>query len=261
MQALTLPLIFSLVTVVISAFFAFVVLKRWRAALAEGKPRPYLRAWGIGLSLYTLGALCQVILSFTWSPLLFMLWYWTGALVVAPWLGQGTTYLLWRKGNIARNLEMVLLLLSIMTLPWALFLTPFTPDAASYWHPGIDLNTIVGQVLERGGVRAFVPVLNVWGTVALVGGAIYSGMLFRRKDILRERMVGNWLIAAGGLLPALGGTALRLGITYFNYFGIMIGVILIYLGFQKTANARDEATATRQPRPSAENPAPRTAGN
>ena len=97
------------------------------------------------------------------------------------------------------------------------------------------------MVLQKGGVRAFVPVMNVWGTLELVGGAIYSAVLFRRKQVLRSRMVGNWLIAAGGLLPALGGALVSLNLTQFNYLGIMFGVILIFLGYLQTANAPDDA--------------------
>ncbi len=243
MPTITLPLIFSLVTTVISAVFAVRVLTRWRSAVKEGRQRPHLRAWGIGLTLYCLGALSQVILTFAWSPFFFGLWYWTGALVVAPWLGQGTVYLLVRRGNIARNIEMALLLISIMTLPWTLLLTKMD---ASFWRAGIDMNEIVRQVLQPGGVRAFVPVMNVWGTLALAGGAIYSAVLFNRKQVLRERMVGNWLIAAGGLLPALGGALINLGLTQFNYLGIMLGVILIFLGYQQTANTPDEPKTARR---------------
>lgn len=243
MPSIPLPLIFSLITTVISAFFAYRVLTRWRSAVKEGKQRPHLRAWGIGLVLYSLGAFSQVVLTFTWSPLFFSLWYWTGALVVAPWLGQGTVYLLVRRGNIARNIEMALLLISIMTLPWTLFLTKMD---SSFWHAGIDMNEIVRQVLQPGGVRAFVPVMNIWGTLALAGGAIYSAVLFRRKQVLRERMVGNWLIAAGGLLPALGGALINLGLTQFNYLGIMLGVILIFLGYQASANLPDDPKTSRR---------------
>jgi hypothetical protein len=238
MQSITLPLILSLVTTVISGVFAGMVLLRWRRAVHEGKQRPHLRAWGIGLALYCLGALCQVILCFVWSPPVFALWYWIGALAVAPWLGQGTVYLLLRRGSIARNIEMALLLVCVMTLPWALLLTPMDGSA---WKPGLDVTSITSEVLQRGGVRAFVPVMNVWGTIELVGGAIYSAVLFRRKQVLRTRMVGNWLIAAGGLLPALGGALVRLNLTQFNYLGIMLGVILIFVGYLKTANAPDDA--------------------
>ena len=253
MQAFSLPLILSLITTVISGIFAVMVLLRWRSALKEGKQRPHLRAWGIGLTLYCLGAFSQVVLSFVWSPLFFGLWYWAGALAVAPWLGQGTVYLLWRRGNIARNIEMALLLVCVMTLPWALLLTPMNGAA---WHPGIDMNTIINDVMQRGGVRAFVPVMNVWGTIALVGGAIYSAVLFNRKQILRSRMVGNWLIAAGGLLPALGGALIRLNLVELNYIGIMLGVILIFRGYLMTANSPDDA---KQPNP--RQPTPETAGD
>ncbi len=90
-----------------------------------------MRAWGIGLTLYCIGSLSQVVLSFVWSPLFFGLWYWTGALAVAPWLGQGTVYLLMRRGNIARNIEMALILVCVMTLPWLLLLTPLNSSAGS----------------------------------------------------------------------------------------------------------------------------------
>lgn len=249
MQAFSLPLILSLITTVISGIFAVMVLQRWRAALKEGKQRPHLRAWGIGLVLYCLGAFSQVVLSFVWSPLFFGLWYWSGALAVAPWLGQGTVYLLWRRGNIARNIEMALLLVCVMTLPWMLLLTPMDGSA---WQPGIDMNTIINDVMQRGGVRAFVPVMNVWGTIALVGGAIYSAVLFNRKQILRSRMVGNWLIAAGGLLPALGGALIRLNLVELNYVGIMLGVILIFRGYLMTANTPDDAKQQSQRSPTPE---------
>jgi len=238
-----LPLIFSVITTIISAIFAGMVLRRWWGMRQEGKQRPHLLAWGIGLALYCIGAFCQVFLSFAWSPVFFALWYWCGALATAPWLGQGTIYLLVRRGNIARNIQMALLLVCVMTLPWALLLTPLNGSA---WKPGIDMTVIINDVMQKGGVRGFVPVMNVWGTLALVGGAIYSAVLFRRKEILRNRMVGNWLIAAGGLLPALGGALIRLNLVEFNYLGIMLGVILIMIGFLMATNAPEDA---KQPKP------------
>ena len=244
MESITLPMIFSLITTVISGIFAAMVLLRWRSALAEGKQRPHLRAWGIGLTLYCIGSFSQVVLSFIWSPLFFGLWYWTGALAVAPWLGQGTVYLLIRRGNIARNIEMALILVCVMTLPWLLLLTPLNGAA---WQPGVDMNVILHQVMQADKSRSmFVGVMNTWGTLALVGGAIYSSVLFRRKQILRNRMVGNWLIALGGLLPAFGGALVSLNLVQFNYLGIMLGVILIFIGYLQTAKATDDARVPRR---------------
>jgi hypothetical protein len=108
----------------------------------------------------------------------------------------------------------------------------------------------------RGTVRFFSPIMNVWGTVALVGGAIYSAWIFRRKNIMRNRVVGNWLIAAGGLLPALGGALIRLGDPSFKYLGEMLGAILIFAGFWLATNAPDD-----QPEPKPAAPSSQPAGD
>jgi hypothetical protein len=244
---LTLPFILSIISTIITGSFAFLVLRQWWI-----KRRPHHLAWGIGLLLYFIGTLSQVILSWTWSPLFFGLWYWCGALMVPAWLGQGTVYLLWRRGNIARNIQMALILVGVMTLPWTLFLTPFNANA---WHSGADMTEIYrdevapdGTVIRegimagssRGTVRFFSPIMNVWGTVALVGGAIYSAWIFRRKNIMRNRVVGNWLIALGGLLPALGGALIRLGYPEFKYLGEMLGAILIFAGFWLATHTPDD---------------------
>jgi hypothetical protein len=203
--------------------------------------------------LYFLGSFSQVVLALVWSPLFFGLWYWSGALMIAPWLGQGTVYLLVRRGSIARNIEMALILVGVMTLPWTLFLTPFNESA---WHPGADMTRIYldqkdasGSVIQQGimsgsaqgTVRFFVPITNLWGTLALAGGAIYSAYLFRRKQIMRNRVVGNWLIAGGALIPALGGALIRLGVPELKYLAEMLGVILIFVGFQMATNVPDDA--------------------
>jgi hypothetical protein len=250
---LTLSLLYSLVTTVVAGVFAAMVLRRWWTKRRDGKPAPHLAAWGIGLALYFIGALAQVVLHFVWSPLFFALWYWSGALAVVPFLGLGTVYLLVRKGNIARNLNMAVVLMCAMTLPWTLFLTPLNGAA---WHPGADMMTLYktevnasGEIVQqgilpassRGTVRAFSPVMNGIGTLMLVGGAIYSARLFRRKQILPNRMWGNLIIAAGGLFPAVGGALDDLNYAHFKYFGIMVGIVVIFVGYLKTMDAPDEA--------------------
>ena len=254
MDFLTLPFLMSAITALVSGVFAVLMLRRWWNNRREGRSRPHQLAWGIGITLYFLGSFSQMVLALVWSPFFFGLWYWAGALMVAPWLGQGTVYLLLRRGNIARNIHMALLLVAVMTLPWTLFLTPFNPDA---WHPGADLTQIylpqvdreTGEIIRpgimpaesRGTVRFFVPITNVWGTIALVGGAVYSAWLFRRKQIMSNRVLGNWLIAAGGLLPALGGAFIRLGVPDLQYPGTLLGVILIFVGFLMATNVPEDA--------------------
>ena len=106
----------------------------------------------------------------------------------------------------------------------------------------------------RGTVRFFSPIMNVWGTVALVGGAIYSAWIFRRKNLFRNRVIGNWLIAAGGLLPALGGALIHLGSPSYKYLGELLGAILIFAGFWLATNIPDEVPEIRHV-PRSEQPA------
>ncbi|MDZ4766345.1 MAG: hypothetical protein SGI73_17525 [Chloroflexota bacterium] len=236
MEGLSLPFVVSVIAAIVSGAFAVVVLRRW-----WGKRRPHLLCWGIGLALYCTGSAAQALLALVWSPVLFGVWYWSGALAVAPWLGLGTVYLLIRRGNIARNVHMALILVCVMTLPWTIFLTPFD---ASVWHPGADMITLYRDIMpkeSRGTVRFFSPIMNGLGTIGLVGGALYSAHLFRRKRIMPNRVYGNWLIAAGGLLPALGGAFDDLGVPDFKYFGILVGAILIFAGFLLATNVPDDA--------------------
>ena len=257
MDFLSVPFVLSLITAVVTGIFTVLVLRRWWFGR-----RKYMLAWGIGLFLYFLGTLSQVMLAVTWSPLFFALWYWSGALMVAPWLGQGTAYLLIRSGNTARNIQMALILVAVMTLPWTLFLTEMN---ASAWEPGVDITLIYRDFTEadgtviregimsgsaRGTVRFFSPIMNVWGTLLLVGGAIYSARAFRRKQIMRNRMIGNWLIAVGGLFPAFTGALIRLGDPSYKYFGEMAGAILIFIGFLYATSR--ESTPTKVKEPSAE---------
>ncbi len=45
-------------------------------------------------------------------------------------------------------------------------------------------------------------------------------------------MVGNWLIAVGGLLPGIGGSFTRAGYVEVLYVTELIGLILIWLGYR-----------------------------
>jgi hypothetical protein len=58
-------------------------------------------------------------------------------------------------------------------------------------------------------------------------------------------MVGNILIAVGAILPALGGTFLKIGLPDFLYLSEFLGVILMYIGFlQATATVPVNSTST-----------------
>jgi hypothetical protein len=95
-------------------------------------------------------------------------------------------------------------------------------------HTGSELS---GHAIVTGGVRGLTPFFNLYGTVTLVGGALYSSWIFWRKRILLHRTIGNILIAVGAMLPAFGGTFSRFGLPNALYLGELLGTILLFAGF------------------------------
>lgn len=220
----------SLASTTLAAAFASAVLRRW----THRKP-PHLLLWGIGLILYGTGTFAEFYSTIGWSPLLFRLWYLSGALLTAAYLGQGTVYLLVRKRHVANGLMALLGLGSLV----AVILVSRVPLDGSRFSPGLALSVQYKEILPNGAtIRSMTPLFNIYGTIALVGGAIYSAWIFWRKRVLLHRALGNVFIAAGALSPALGGTFTRFGHPEYLSMALLVGVILMFVGF---------LFATRQP--------------
>lgn len=188
----------------------------------------YLLFWAIGLFLYGLGTLSEVILGLTFDPFVLKLWYLTGAMLTAAWLGLGTVHLLIRRGNTAQILTAVMIAVSVLASIFV-FAAPVNSVVYEVFRP---VSEQYKEIMTRSGMTILLTILlNIFGTIALVGGAIYSAFLFWRKRILANRMYGNILIAAGALSPALGGTFLRTGLVDFLYLSELVGAILMFVGF------------------------------
>ncbi|MFT3891921.1 MAG: hypothetical protein QM730_09835 [Anaerolineales bacterium] len=214
-----LPYISTIVT------FAFVVAVYNRYRQRGGI---HLLLWAFGLLLYGLGTLSEVILGLTFNAFILKLWYLTGAMLTAAWLGMGTVHLLIRKGNTAMIVTWILAAVSVLVL-FLVFLAPVNQAAYDVARPASEQYK---DILTRSGlIILFTILLNIYGTLTLVGGAIYSAFLFWRKKILANRMFGNILIAAGALSPAMGGSFLKAGLTDFLYLSELIGAILMFIGF------------------------------
>jgi hypothetical protein len=230
-----LPFISTLVT------FAFAAAVFARYLKRRG---PHLLLWTIGLIFYGLGTLSEVILGFTFSGLVLKLWYLSGAMLTAAWLGQGTIHLLVRKRGIALTLTGILVAVSLLAA--LLVLSAPLTSAATAYHVTQPISSQYKDILTRGGLTIILTILlNIYGTLALVGGAAYSAIIFWRKRVLLHRMIGNILIAVGAMAPAMAGSFVKMGLPDLLYLSELIGVVIMYVGFLQatTAPSREIAPA------------------
>jgi hypothetical protein len=233
---------------VISFVFAALVLVRYAA-----RRGPHLLLWGIGMVFYGIGGFCEAFYgAFGWNTLIFRLWYLFGAILVAAWLGQGTVYFLVKRRW--ANLLMVILVAASLYAAYRVFSAQLDPSLmTTSVHTGSELS---GHAIVTGGVRSLTPFFNLYGTLTLVGGALYSAWIFWRKRVLLHRTIGNILIAVGAILPAFGGTFSRFGISNALYISELLGAVLLFVGFVRAITPMGEpfSLTGRSNRRSAETP-------
>jgi uncharacterized membrane protein HdeD (DUF308 family) len=216
-----IPILSTLVT------FAFAVAVFRRYVVRHG---PHLLMWTFGLLLYGIGTLSEVVLGLAFSSLMLKFWYLCGAMLTAAWLGQGTLHLLVRRRGVAWTLTGILAGISVLAGVLVLA-APLMSTAAAY-QVSQPISSQYQNILSRSGlIIALTIVLNIYGTLTLVGGAIYSAYIFWRKRVLFNRMIGNILIAAGALAPAMGGSFIKIGLPDWLYVTELIGAVLMFIGF------------------------------
>jgi hypothetical protein len=213
----TIPLISAIVSFV----FGITVLDQYFA-----RRQPFQLLWTIGLFMYGISAFTEFYTeTYGLHLIMFQLWYLFGAICVAAFLGQGTVYLLAK-----RRTAHILMAIGVVISVYSAFIL-FTTS--------IDLGTatrLTDKIIVPTDVGVLTGVMNVYGTVTLVGGALFSAWIFWRRHILPHRVQSNVLIAIGALLPAIGGSLLRLGTARGAPFYILelSGVIIIFIGFLRT---------------------------
>jgi hypothetical protein len=211
-----------LITSIVSLIFAILVLDQYFA-----RRKAYQLLWSIGMFMYSFSAFTE----FWWNVVghvdfLYRIWYLVGAILVAGYLGQGTLYLLMRR----RPANIIMAILGLFTIYAVVRIFSAHLDIS-------NLTKLTGVGVLPNDIRAIVtPIVNAFGTLALVGGAIYSAFIFWRKRILPHRVIANILIAVGALLPAAGGIHISVNNGDINLFFLfeLAGVIIMFIGFLRT---------------------------
>ncbi len=210
-----LPLLTTLVSLVFALLLVAQFLRR---------RKPYQIVWAFSLFCYALAAYAEHLARLdAWSAPLYRVFYLFGGLYVAAYLGMGTVFLLCSP-RLARTLLLWLLLASaygaLRTLTASLDLTLLP----LHGEPG-------GLRIMPQDVRIVAVVLNVFGTAALIGGALFSARAYQRGGAQPRRVWSNLLIAAGALIAASGSTLLAVGLPAPFSLAQLVGVVLILAGF------------------------------
>lgn len=226
--------VLSLAAAAISLVFAFVVYRQY-----IDRRRPYQLIWSVALLIFMLGSFCQFIAERNgWTDLIYRVWYYSGAMLAAAVLGQGTIYLM-----APRRVAHISLGVLGFVSGLGLGLCASVPVDMT---KALDHGAVTGNGFPLYMLLLLVP-LNTYGTIALVGGALWSVFKFWRKRTMGRRAIGTLLIAIGGLTVALGGTANRFGIPGLLYATEMVGVAMIFIGYLQTVAQSGVPNVTASP--------------
>ncbi len=212
-----------IITTFFSIYFFTIIYKHWRQ-----KPDAlYLLWWTLGVVFYGIGTLVESLHTlYGWSPFIFKAWYIAGAFLGGVPLAQGTIYLLVNRKTANRITTVLIVVLVVSAI--LVILSPL--DASKVTE---KLN---GNVLEWSFIRLITPFVNIYAVIFLVGGAFYSAFKYFANKEFKGRFWGNVLIAIGGILPGIGGTATKFGYTYVLYVTELLGLLFIFAGYQVIRN-------------------------
>lgn len=210
------------IAAVVSAAFALVVFGRFRRT-----HRPAFAAWTAGLAIFAAAAATQAIGEHAgFSPALFRAFYLLGGVLGVIWLSMGTLYLLTPR----RVADSLVLVLGALTILLAVDAAVVPVDAAKLSTSAGVLGTALvgGSPLQAGAV-----ILNILGTLILVGGSGWSAYTLIRDRAGFDRVACNVLLTAGALVIAAGFSAAKIAGTGLDTLGVYeaCGIAVMFLGF------------------------------
>lgn len=209
-----------ILTTLLAIPFSFEICRRYR----RFPERLHLLWWALGIATYGVGTFTESLTTLLgWREPVFRAWYVSGALLGAAPLAQGTVYLMLSR-RLAHALTVVLVVyVGIAAI--AVWLSPIN-------FALVDPHRLTGRVFQWQWVRMFSPFVNLYAVVFLIGGAILSALRYRADVSTQHRMWANVLIAAGAILPGIGGTATRLGHVEVLYVTELVGLLLTWAGYR-----------------------------
>lgn len=223
-----------LVTTTIAIAF-FIVLMR---AIRGRKSGAHLLWWAAGVFFYGLGTLIESSITLGGNTVfLNKAWYIAGALLGGYPLAQGSVWLLTSRKFALRSTYVTVAFVAVAAL--LVVLSPVNMELLEPHRP-------TGKVLEWSWVRLLTPFINLYAAAFLIGGAVWSAFKYRKQGEHRARVQGNWLIAIGAILPGIGGSMAKAGHVEALYVGELVGLIIMWLGYETIARRYSRARSAAQ---------------
>ena len=209
-----------ILTTLLAIPFALEIYRRYR----RFPDRLHLLWWALGIGTYGVGTFTEAATTLVgWQEPIFRAWYVSGALLGGAPLAQGTVYLMLSRRTAHRLTA--LLVTYVLVATFAVYLSPID-------YAAVETHRLSGKVLGWQWVRLFSPVVNLYAVVFLIGGAVLSALRYSTEAATRHRMWANVLIAAGAILPGIGGTATRMGHVEVLYVTELVGLLLTWVGYR-----------------------------
>ena len=207
--------------VVLSAIFAALILRQY----AERR-RMHQLMWGIAIVLWTIGVAAELVATLRgWGSLTYRGYYATGALLIPAWLGMGTLFLVLRKSWA----NAVLIALSIVSVVGIVLIAVWPIQTAQLHQAGGQFVPL--KVFPLFPVELILIVLNTFGAVAFIVGALWSAYHFARMKTMGERALATALIAIGGLIAAAAHSLGALGGIELFRISELLALAFIFVGF------------------------------
>jgi hypothetical protein len=214
----------------LAGLFTILLLRSFRRRPAGEK-----LLWACGFLLFAAATACEAIGQGSgWSAGLFRCYYLCGGVLTVAWLGAGSAWLQLPRG--ARASLAGGLLVATVAAAISVAIAPVHGAAIAHAPNGAPPNNSA----LGGHVFLWAIALNSFGTAFLLGGSLFS--IARRR-----RVRANLWICSGALALALATSMTRAGEYSFVYLGELIGIGLIFVGFNLTGGKHSRAPAPAPP--------------
>lgn len=206
----------------LSLIFAWQVAQDYTA-----RKRPYQALWATALVMTTIASMGYLAASQNQVPWAFRIYYIFGALLVPPYMGMGSLFLVVRE-SIARK---ILWGVHVLGLVGAVLIlgAPMDIDALATLSGGSGRG-----ILASGPWLPFVIFLNFFGTLCVSGVALYSAIrsIVSRQD--GRFALANLTIGVGFLLLAVAGSVARWVPDWDGAFWLVMamGWLIAFVGFR-----------------------------